>query len=190
MEFLDWELPSHHFSDTLSVDPFSFDTQQQPLLTRCLRFPLNPYETALVPLEQITEVSEVNPTAILTVPELPAWVLGIYHWRGEMLWLVDLNQLVGYPSVWQRQPLSTAPMMLVVQVNHQAIGIVVPQVNDMELHPLEQMQPAAPGLFSSSLLPLISGVLPDCGDPVLNLSAIALSPLWKKYQGVNAGFSS
>lgn len=187
---------------------------------RFLRVSLGRQDSALVPLEQITEIVKVNPVDILPVPEMPDWVLGVCNWRGEMLWLIDFNPIVGYPSQFQPtqfQPNSRSPiqsdiqthsessfssgsssssllpallMVLVVQIHYQSIGIVVPKINDIELYDLQQLQPPIPGLFPPDLLPLVAGVLPECCDPVVNIQAIELSPIWKKHQRGSGGFSS
>lgn len=71
---------------------------------------------------------------------------------------------------------------MVVQVNDHSIGLVVTQVNDIELHALEQLQPAAPGLFPPKLLPFVLGALPGVKGTVLDITAIARSPMWKMHQ--------
>ena len=161
--------------DLLTLDePLPQDARQ-----RLLRFPLGLEDSALLPLEQITEILMVNVAEILPVPEMPGCVLGICNWRGEMLWLVDLHYLVGAsPLSLQRQILRPSVAM-VVQVDSQAVGLVVPQVNDIELHDLQQLQPAAMGLFPPKLLPFVLGALPGGNGTVLDVTAIAQSPLWQ-----------
>lgn len=183
MEFLDWEQSTHQPWDKLIQAPLPSTDQ------RCLRFPLGE-DSALVPLEQVTEIINVNSVDLLPVPAMPRWVLGICNWRGEMLWLIDFNQVVGYSSVLQDEPTPTALTAIVIQINYQFIGIAVPQVNDIEQHNLQQLQPVIAGLFPSSLLPLVLGILSDCCDPVVNLKAVTLSPIWKNCQGASAGSSS
>ncbi len=162
--------------DLLTLDdPLPTETCQ-----RLLRFPLGLQDSALLPLEQIAEILRVNLAEILPVPEMPDCVLGICNWRGEMLWLVDLNHLVGFV------PLSlaaTSPIAMVVQVNDQPVGLVVQQVNDIELHELEKLQPAAAGLFPPKLLPFVLGTLPGGSGTVLDVTAVTLSPLWQIHRG-------
>jgi positive phototaxis protein PixI len=161
---------------------FSLLTLDEPLppenRQRLLRFPLGK-ESAMLPLEQIVEILRVNWGEILLVPEMPSCVLGIYNWRGEMLWLVDLNNLIGGASGPQQRRGVASSMVMVVQVNDQSVGLVVPQVNDIELHELQQLQSAGPGLFSPQLLPFVLGALPGGKGTVLDINAIARSPLWQ-----------
>jgi positive phototaxis protein PixI len=169
-------------SDLLSEVPLTPDTRQ-----RLLRFSLGREDSALLPLEQITEIFRVNPAEILPIPEMPSQVLGICNWRGEMLWLIDLNHLVGSPPLFQQEPVLAPPVIMVVQVNGQSVGLVVPQVNDIELHDLQQLQPAAAGLFPPKLLPFVLGALRGGNGTVLDATAITEYPLWQRHhRGVSS----
>ncbi|WP_017315452.1 chemotaxis protein CheW [Mastigocladopsis repens] len=156
--------------DPLGLEPLPPETK----LSKLLRFPLGIQDIGLLPLEQITEIIRVNLTEILPVPEMPSCILGICNWRGEMLWLLDLNHLVGYP------PLTAAvsPVAMVVTVNQYTVGLVVPQVDDIELHDLQQLQRASSGLFPPKLLPFVLGALPN-GSTVLDVTGITRYPLWQ-----------
>ncbi len=162
--------------DLLTSEPLPPETRQ-----RLLRFPLGAEDSALLPLEQITEIFRVDVGEILLVPEMPSCVMGICNWRGEMLWLIDLNHLVGYPRLSLRA--LTPPMAMVVQVDCATVGLVVQQVKDIELHDLQKLQPAITGLFPPRLLPFVLGALPGGSDTVLNVTAITQSPLWQIHGG-------
>jgi chemotaxis signal transduction protein len=162
--------------DLLQLDPLPLETRQ-----RLLRFSLSEQDDALLPLEQMAEIFNINPAYILPVPEMPSCVLGICNWRGEMLWLIDLNDLVGYPSCFQQQ-LPASVTVMVVRANHHCVGIAVQQIKDIELHNLQQLQPTVSRLFPQGLLPLVLGALPDCCIAVLDIQAIAQYPLWKIHQ--------
>ncbi|NEQ24356.1 MAG: chemotaxis protein CheW [Microcoleus sp. SIO2G3] len=171
---LDLEPAANDFG-ALLLSPLPPETRQ-----RLLRFSFGDRSgDALLLLEQITEILNVNTADILPVPEMPSCVLGIGNWRGEMLWLIDLNDLVGYPSF--DLGTSSSLTVVVVEVNHQFLGVGVQKVNDIELHDLQQLQPAVPNLFPPNLLPLVLGTLPGCCDVVLNIQAIAQYPLWKTH---------
>lgn len=191
MEFLDSDPTTTANLHPLAVNTPPVEAQET---RRLLRLPLGHQDTghqdtALVPLEQITEIIKLNLTDILPVPEMPRCVLGICNWRGEMLWLIDFNDIAGYPSAFL-QPSETQQVIgMVVQMHQQMLGMAVPAVSDVEQHDLQQLQPAVPGLFSAHLLPLVLGILPESCDPVLNLHAITQCPLWKNYQGKGGAFS-
>ena len=163
--------------DLLNLEPLAPETR-----VRLLRFPLGKQDSVLLPLEQITEIIRVNVPDILLVPEMPSCIVGIGNWRSEMLWLVDLNELVGYRPLSEQGQVSVSPVAIVVQVNDQSVGLVVSQVNEIELHEFEQLQPASPGLFPQSLLPFLLGYLPGDGSTVLDVKAITKCPLWQTHQ--------
>ena len=142
-----------------------------------LRFSLNGgADSGLLPLEQLAEVLKVRITEILPVPEMPDCVLGIYNWRGNMLWLVDLNHLVDYPPLVRQEAL---PTVMVVEINGQFMGLVVQAIDDIELHDVEQLQPIDVGLFPQGLLPFIQGYLPGVSGAVFDSEAIARYPRWQ-----------
>ena len=167
--------------DALILDPQPTDTRQ-----RLLRFPLGAQDSALLPLEQITEILRIDLSDILPVPEMPGCVLGICNWRGDMLWLIDLNDLVSSTPLFELAPGVVALMVVVVQINGQSVGLGLQRVHDVELHNLEQLQPVAPGLFSPQLQPFVLGTLPGVNGAVLNLTTIAQCPLWQQNIGGDA----
>jgi chemotaxis signal transduction protein len=169
-------------TDSYPKDSYPEDSYSSELRQRLLRFPLGPQGSVLLPLEQITEILKINLGDILPIPDLPGCLLGLCNWRGEMLWLMDFNSFVGYRSLLQQEPVPSSLIVMVVHINHQSLGIVVQQVHDIELHTMQQLQPASPGLFPPALQPLILGILPECGDAVLSIHALAQCPLWKRHQ--------
>jgi positive phototaxis protein PixI len=165
--------------DSLTLEPLPADTRQQ-----LLRFSLG-QDSVLLPLEQITEIVQVNVMEILPVPETPSCAWGVCNWQGELLWLVDLDALVGCPPLLQQQfqqePMSL--IVLVVQFDNQVLGLGVQQVGEIELHELQKLQPPTPGLFPPKLQPFVLGALPECRGAVLNVTAIVQCPLWQTYPG-------
>jgi chemotaxis signal transduction protein len=166
---------------TNSLDALVFNALPPETRQPLLRFPLSSQDDALIPLEQITEIFRVEIAEILPVPEMPSCVLGVCNWRGEMLWLVDFNDFTGYGTLFQQGQVPPSLLVMVIQVDSQSVGIAAYQVNDVELHDLQSLQPAIPGLFPAGLLPLVAGVLPGCSDAVLDMKAIARCPLWKSH---------
>ena len=143
-----------------------------------LRFHLGAEGIALLPLNVIKQVMQVSVAEILPVPQMPGCVLGIYNWRGEMLWLVDIGQLLGFP------PLSSAEnvMAIAIQIEDKVLGLVVRQINDIERHHLDQINLPAIGLFAPELMPYLQGYFIGANQEVLmvsNARAIANAPLWQ-----------
>lgn len=161
----------------LSEDLTHLSEQRQ----KFLRFALGSQDRGLLPLEQVVEVLSVSIGDILPLPQMPSCVLGIYNWRGKMLWLIDLNHLVDYPAL--RSPSGKSPLMaMVIQINGQSMGLVVQYVKDIELYDPEQLQKANVDVFPPRLLPFVKGYLASANGIVLDTEAIARYPLWQVYQ--------
>lgn len=161
--------------DRLTVNPFLAETRQ-----RLLCFPLGVRDSALLALEHIAQVFRVEVAEILPIPDMSDCILGIGNWQGEMLWLVDLPALVGYPSLVRQKQIPESLIVIVIQVNHKTLGLAVQQVNDVELHDLQQLQPATIGLFLPRFLPFVLGTLPGSSHAVLDVNAIASDSLWQE----------
>lgn len=119
-------------------------TQQGRTTEQFLRFHLNPDTKAMLPVEQITEVLKIQLGQIVPIPHLPAWVMGVYNWRGNILWMVDLGHLVGLDSWYQHVNRNYTAIVL---SPHQArtktatdihLGLIVAGVEDIEIcNPIE-----------------------------------------------------
>ncbi len=143
-----------------------------------LRFQLGAEGIALLPLNVIKQVMQVPVNEILPVPQMPGCVLGIYNWRGEMLWLVDIGQLVGFPPLGSSENV----MAIAIQIQDKILGLVVRQINDIERHHLDQINLPSIGLFAPELMPYLQGYLIGANQEVLmvlNGEAIANAPLWQ-----------
>src|ERR671932_1970684 len=82
-----------------------------------LRFHLMPHTTALLPMEQLTEVLTIPNGQIVPIFHMPAWVMGVYNWRGEILWMVDLGHLLGLSPWYQQTSSASAHTAAVLHVN-------------------------------------------------------------------------
>lgn len=130
-----------------------------------LRFHLLPETTALLPLHQMTEVLTIPVHQIVPIPHMPAWIMGVYNWRGEILWIVDLGHLLGLSPLYQQTLNRSTYTAIVIHSAQQVggkqrvssqitgrkmLGLVVAQVEDMEW--------CAPNVIQS---PLQSDVTPE-----------------------------
>jgi positive phototaxis protein PixI len=154
-----------------STTLFSWDTETpQETQFEFLRFSLNAKDTALLPVRYIKAVLKLSTSDILPVPHRSDRVLGIYNWRGEMLWLVDLNRLLGFGEVFNSYQDEVHAIAL--QVERRILAIVVPGIEDLERYALDRLQPATPGLFAPQLLPFVQGYLAAADSIVLDVPAI------------------
>ena len=175
----------------INLDPLS---AEQPTLDdrhRYLRFCLGDRTSALLSLHQIAAVFQLHGTEILRIPEMPNCIIGVCHWRGELLWLVDLDALVGYNSLLFANACEQddsieglrSPTTIVVEVEEHYLGLVVARVDDVEVFDPNCIQPAI-GLFPQNLEPFVQGYFPGDEGAVLDVDAIAQSPLWHTHSSL------
>lgn len=104
-----------------------------------LKFQLYPDTKAMLPIAQITEVLKIQLRQIMPIPQMPSWVMGVYNWRGDILWMIDLGQLLGLDSWHQHQHERLLHAAIVLspdrednQSEHQIhLGLMVAGIDDL-----------------------------------------------------------
>jgi positive phototaxis protein PixI len=135
-----------------------------------LRFYLEPDTTALLALPQLAEVFNIPIGQIVPIAHMPAWIRGVYNWRGEILWVADLGHLVGLtPSYQQRQSNLTYTTVVLQSTNakNQLLGVIVKHLEDIEWCDLEQIQSPPSSTVHQGLLPFLRGYWWKSDDDVL-----------------------
>jgi chemotaxis signal transduction protein len=135
---------------------------------RFLRFYLNQQDTALVALDDIQSIFRIAPQQILPVPNLANHVLGIYHYRGTLVWLIDFSQQIGFDSCLSLCGASGVLTAIAIPTNQDLFAIVVPRIATIETHEAKMLHPADSALFPSRLLPFISTYVTNSASPVLS----------------------
>lgn len=150
-----------------------------------LRFYLEPDTKVMLPIDQLTEVLTIPIGQIVPVPHMPAWVMGVYNWRGEILWMVDLGHLVGLTPWHQKAALSSAYRAVVlhsgagqsraVRAKSQVLGLVVSQVEDIEWCNPAEIQSPPVSAVTANLAPFLRGYwLKGNGDMIVTLDGEAI----------------
>jgi len=126
-----------------------------------LRCYLVPDALVMLPVSELTEVLKIPVGQITPIPHLPAWVMGVYNWRGEILWMVDLGHLIGL-TPWSQQAVSTSSYTAAILsvtdgTERQTLGLVVTQVQDIELCDPGQIQSPPPSAITPELAPFLQG---------------------------------
>ncbi len=100
----------------------------------------------------VTELIDIPSDRVVPIPHLPPAVMGVYNWRGEILWIVDLAMLLG--SQQQRFALAERRFYPTIAISsepdrsgtNKTIGLVVDEIADIEwceLQPIAASQPLA-----------------------------------------------
>jgi positive phototaxis protein PixI len=105
-----------------------------------LQFSLDSQTKGLLSVSQLTEVLTIPSGQILPIPHAMAWVMGVYNWRGEVLWMVDLRQLIGLRSLHQQSTIPSTDKAIVLRLpsqsgsctSYQTLGLVVSRIENIE----------------------------------------------------------
>lgn len=148
-----------------------------------LRFYLEPDTKVMLSVAQLTEVLTISLGQIIPIPHMPAWVMGAYNWRGEILWMVDLGHLVELTPWHQQTQRSATYKALVLRsfsgestaTKSQVLGLVIGRVEDIEWCNPEDIQSPPASTVAPGLSPFLRGfwVKPD-GDIIVTLEGDAI----------------
>lgn len=126
-------------------------------------------DIALLDAEIVTEVITIAPEDILPVPQMFYCVLGIYGWRSEMLWVVDLENLLGYPPPLDQNNPHQELLVMVVQIQGQSIGLVVSGIDNLIEHNLSKFKSSSAEIFSEDILPFLHGYFTGADNDIIML---------------------
>lgn len=121
----------------------------------------------LLPIQQVAEVLNVSIAQIVPLPHLPAWMMGVYNWRGEILWMVDFGHLCGLPPWYQQSGQSGTHAVAILQIRTptglstasktQTLGLVIRQVGEIEWCSPEMIKPLSSATVPPKLSPFLHG---------------------------------
>jgi positive phototaxis protein PixI len=141
------------------------NTQQQ-----FLRFSLASGMTLLVEIDRVVELISIPIERVVPMPHLPSAVKGVYNWRGEILWIVDLSGLLGVAAPPQSyrslQPTivmgerATVERSFTVSADRdrtQAIGFIVKEIAEIEYYDAERIRSPLPDWIDPNLAKWLRG---------------------------------
>jgi purine-binding chemotaxis protein CheW len=106
-------------------------------------------------------VAEVGRTPNVTrVPGTPSWVAGVANWRGRILGVLDLRELLGLPREGGGED-----RLVVLQRNGAAVGVVTERVDGVLEVDVDALEPALLTLGAEAGA-LLEGQLTDENGPV------------------------
>jgi positive phototaxis protein PixI len=119
-------------------------TQQQ-----FLRFQLQPDLMALMEIDLVTELVNIPSDRIVPMPHLPPAVMGIYNWRGEILWIVNVATLIGANRPVGRSRSLQPTIILSSGVTPEdrlqtTVGLVVDELDEIEWFDLDAIESPVP----------------------------------------------
>ncbi|MDF5707262.1 MAG: chemotaxis protein CheW [Nostoc sp. S4] len=149
---------------------FRLENSPQGNNQRFLRFPLNGKVNGLLPLADLRGVIQVALTEILPVPQVAEFLLGIMNWRGEAIWILDLAGLLGATHWCRRENVCNSGMAMLVQVQNQTVGLLVEQVNTIEVYDPQERLAISASMLPARLGSFLQGYFVDSqGGPLMLL---------------------
>ena len=156
--------------DSRSLPILLNKSQTEPLSTneqQFLRLRLVTDMITLLPVQQLTEVLTIPTSQVVPIPHMPTWVMGVYNWRGEILWMVDLGHLCGL-TPWYKQEMYRSTHKAVVlrqsdgmlssnAAKIQMLGLVVNEVEDIEWCDPNVIQLPISSTVTPGLAPFLHG---------------------------------
>ena len=167
---------------SLLTTPKGFSSQTEE--KQFLKFHLHPHTKLMLPIKQITEVLKIQFGQIVPIPQMPSWVMGVYNWRGDILWMVDLGNLIGFPAWHQNENNSSNQTAIVLSPNKENnrshvepnidLGLVVARVEDIELCDVAKIQSPPSSMLTPQLEPFLRGYWLKEDEMVLVLDGKAI----------------
>ncbi len=120
-------------------------------MKKFLSFVLTKDIHAMLPTEQVAEILNLPPDQIAPIPDMPPAVLGICNWRGGILWLLDLAQILDFKPLYAQDWRQQNYRILILQTKNNILGVAVNQVGQMINCEEEQIK-RPPGVKNKPLL--------------------------------------
>jgi positive phototaxis protein PixI len=149
-----------------------------------LQITLNGNLPLLLPGGNLVEIMKLAIGQVVPMFEMAPWVVGIYNWRGDMLWVADLGQFLGFDPWYRQTDTATRHTVVVIKPPYSAdrptadqpstLGLVVSGVEAMVTYPRGALEPV-PETGEPGLRPFLQGACPDGeGRSQLVLAATAV----------------
>ena len=97
---------------------------------RFLTLHLNKNIHGMFKTHEVEEVLRIQAGQILSIFDLNPYVMGVYNYRGEIIWLIDLPKLLGFPAVFEQHNGSHFSILL-LELYGQRVGVGVRNVGTL-----------------------------------------------------------
>jgi positive phototaxis protein PixI len=101
-----------------------------------LKFDLQSHGTVVIETCRLTELMTIPIDRVVPMPHLPSAVMGVYNWRGEILWIADLAKLLGLNPQTPQRTRILQPTIVISNATPtgeaKTIGLVVDAIADIE----------------------------------------------------------
>jgi len=150
-------------------------SKQQKVGKAYLKFQLDQLTPAVLSMPHVQEAIVVPARRITLMPNMPACVLGLLHQRGQVLWTINLPQMLNLQTL----NLDVSHYnIIIVRVGNIPLGLVVQEVKGVMRSPSNAIQSPV-GVVAPTLVPYLQGCIlqPQEVLLVLDAEAIVHSPI-------------
>ncbi len=149
-----------------------------------LTFSLAPDQQAILLTQHLLEIVSVNLSKITAIAGLDSYVMGIYNWRGDVIWVVDLASMLGYTPLYAQENNSGKFQdrchIIFLRSQDMIIGFAVHHVGQMVKVETTKIQPAAIAFRNAALSEVCSGYwLNSLNETLLVLDGVAIIERFK-----------
>ena len=172
------------------------EVQADRLGEQFLKFRLSSDTTGLLPVNQLAEILTTSYQSVIPIPGMPEWVIGVYNWRGEILWTIDLGHLLGMTPWYQKQKVQDTHSMIVLRTTDAqqslekslAVGLIAQQIEGIHSYNPDAIESPPSSAVTSKLAPFLRGYWLDTYGEMLAVldGAAILDRLPKSPQTANS----
>lgn len=115
----------------------------------------------LLPGTNLVEIMKLSVGQVVPMFQMAPWVMGLYNWRGEMLWVADLGHFLGFAPWYNQAEAATRHTVVVIKPPYTAtqpadeppptLGLVVNAVEAMVAYPTSALQPLSAAISAPSI---------------------------------------
>jgi positive phototaxis protein PixI len=144
-----------------------------------LSFNLLPDSNLMISLAEIVAVLKIPFGQVVPIPDMPAWVMGVYNWRGQIIWMIDLGQLLGFTPWYEQSLVASNHKAIVIHPSTQdrksrtsgdLLGLIVSDVNEIELCDVNQIYSPPSSAVTENLAPFLRGYwIKDRSDIIITI---------------------
>lgn len=125
---------------------------------RFLVFSLGDNKEAVISIENLQGVVQIDLNEILPIPETPQSLLGILSWRGEAIWSLDLAQYLGENSFLSAEEKNTKVFGAITINQKRSLALLVKQLTSIAVHNSEKnLLPMTAGMVSPETARFLQG---------------------------------
>ena len=132
-------------------------TIQDAEVQQFLQFTLPDDTLAMIRSSHLTEVLSLDLAQIVSIPDVNSALLGVYNWRGEVLWLLDAGAYLGAEPLYQDSLGLGKVTVIIIHSQGKTLGLCIKQVDEMVTCSVEGIQTPPRAELSAALQECLDG---------------------------------